>query len=98
MYLRASLNAAILEMVRDSKQPGVVSSIWPDEEDSTVRNELWDKLQARLSNQREQRLSYLLYHCGLEPSEIVRCCPQEWSDVYEVARLRRSILERLMKD
>ena len=97
VYLRASLNGAILETLRVSKWPGAVSSPWPDGEDRLDRGELWDRLQARLSNRREQRLAYLLYHCGLEPAEIVRCCPQEWSDVHEVARLRRIILERLMK-
>ncbi len=89
VFLRVSLNGAILETLRDSKRP--------DGEDRLDRGELWDRLQARLSNRREQRLAYLLYHCGLEPAEIVRCCPQEWSDVHEVARLRRIILERLMK-
>ena len=97
IFLRVSLNGAILETLRDSKRPGAVSSPWPDGEDRLDRGELWDRLQARLSNRREQRLAYLLYHCGLEPAEIVRCCPQEWSDVHEVARLRRIILERLMK-
>jgi hypothetical protein len=97
LYLRASLNGAILETLRDSKRPGVVSSPYRDVEDRTARNELWDWLQALLPNQREQRLAYLLYHCGLEPVEIVHYCPQEWSDVHEVARLRRSIFVRLMK-
>jgi len=97
MYLRASLNGAILETLRVSRRPGAVSSPWSDGEDRTDRSELWDRLQARLSNQREQRLAYLLYHCGLEPAEIVRCCSREWSDIHEVARLRRIILERLMK-
>jgi hypothetical protein len=97
MYLRASLNGAILETLRDSKRPGAISSIWPDGEDRTVRSELWDRLQARLPNRREQRLAYLLYSCGLEPAEIVRGSPQEWSDVQEVARLRRIILARLMR-
>jgi hypothetical protein len=97
VYLRASLNGAILETLRDSKRPGAVSSIWPDGGGRTVRSELWERLQARLPNRREQRLAYLLYSCGLEPAEIVRCSPQEWSDVQEVARLRRSILARLMQ-
>ena len=97
IFLRVSLNGVILETLRDSKQPGVVSSLWPDGEDRSVRSELWDKLQARLPNWREQRLAYLLYHCGLEPAEIVRGSPQEWSNVQEVVRLRRSILERLMR-
>ena len=58
--------------------------------------ELWEILQTMLPGQREQRLASLLYHCGLKPREIVRFCPQEWSDVQEIYHLRRSILERLM--
>jgi hypothetical protein len=48
-----------------------------------------------LPNERERRLVYLLYHCGLKPREIVRFCPQEWSEVQEIYRLRRNIIERL---
>ncbi len=97
LYLRASLNGAILEMLRTSRRPGAVSSPWPYVEDCPDRSEVWDQLQTRLSDQREQRLAYLLYHCGLKPAEIVCCCPQEWSDVHEVTRLRRIILERFMQ-
>jgi hypothetical protein len=97
VYLRVSLNGAILETLRVSKRPAAVSSIWPDGEDRLDRGELWDKLQARLPNRREQRLAYLLYHCGLEPAEIVRYCPQEWGNVQEVIRLRRTIFMQLMK-
>jgi hypothetical protein len=96
VFLRASLNGAILETLRISVLQGAESSPWPDGEDSPDRSEVCDRLLARLSNRREQRLAYLLYHCGLEPTEIVRYYPQEWSDVQEVARLRRSIVERLM--
>ena len=98
LYLRASLNGAILEMLRTSRRPGAVSSPWPYVEDCPDRSEVWDQLQAKLSNPREQRLAYLLYHCGLEPAEIVRGSSQEWSDVHEVVRLRRSILARLMRE
>jgi len=97
VYLRASLNGAILDALRVSSGPRGVSSSRPDVEEHLDSNEVWDRLQALLSSERERRLAYLLYHCGLEPVEIVRCCPEEWSDVHEVARLRRSILARLMK-
>lgn len=97
VYLRASLNGAILETLRVCSRPGAVSSPWPDGEECPERSVVWGRLQARLSNERERRLAYLLYHCGLEPAEIVRACPQEWSDVREVARLRRSILMQLMQ-
>ena len=97
VYLRASLNGAILETLRVSARPRAVSSPWPDVEDHPNRSEVWSWVQARLSSEHERRLAYLLYHCGLEPAEIVRYCPQEWSDVREVARLRRIILKRLTK-
>jgi hypothetical protein len=94
--LRASLYGAILEAVRVSSTPRVVSSLRPDVKDHSNSGELWDRLEALLPNRREQRLGYLLYHCGLGPPEIVRFCPQEWSDVQEIYCLRRSILERLL--
>jgi hypothetical protein len=97
VYLRASLNGAIQETLRVSQRPGAVSSSWPDGEGCPERGVAWCRLQAELSNQRERRLAYLLYHCGLEPGEVVRACPQEWSDVHEVARLRRIILVQLMQ-
>jgi hypothetical protein len=97
LYLRASLNGAILDALRVSSGPRGVSSSRPDVEEHLDSNEAWDRLQALLSNERERRLAYLLYHCGLEPAEIVRYCPQEWSDVHEVARLRGSIFVHLMK-
>jgi hypothetical protein len=97
VYLRASLNGAILETLRLSERPGAVSNPGPDVEEHLDSNEVWDRLQARFSNPRERRLGYLLFHCGLNLEEIVRCCPQEWSDVHEVARLRRSILVQLMR-
>jgi hypothetical protein len=97
VFLRVSLNGAILDALRVSSRPGAVSSLWPEGKDRPDRSEFWDWLQALLSGEREQRLSYLLYHCGLETSEIVRSSPQGWSDVHEVARLRNIILARLMQ-
>ena len=63
-----------------------------------MASEIWAKLQTMLDDQREQRLAYLLYHCGLSPREIVRFYPQEWSDVLEIHGLRRAILERLLRN
>ena len=99
VYLRASLNGVILEALRISACPEAVSQRLSGEryvEGHPKSREVWDWLQARLSSERERRLAYLLYHCGLGPGEIVRCYPQEWSDVHEMARLRRIILAELM--
>src|SRR5258708_5799269 len=103
VYLRASLKGKTLDSWRAYPQQRAVRFPWPGApgepyfEDRTTSLKLWEILQKVLPSEREQRLAYLLYHCGLEPAEIVRYCPQEWSDVHEVARLRRSILARLMK-
>jgi hypothetical protein len=96
MYLLACLNGVILETLRVSRRPGTVLHPWSDAEDHPDRNAVWDKLQALLSNECERRLAYLLYHCGLKPAEIVSNSPQEWSDVHEIACLRRIIFVRLM--
>jgi hypothetical protein len=96
VYLRASLCGAILEGLRVARREGVASS-FPEREAPSESGVVWDNLQAALSNERERRLAYLLYHCGLSPTEIVRCYPQEWSDVHEVTHLRRRILARLMQ-
>ncbi len=97
VYLRASLNGAILETLRVSSQPEALSQRILGERDlegHLESHEVWDRFAARLVSERERRLAYLLYHCGLQPAEIVRGSPQEWSDVHEVVRLRRIILER----
>lgn len=57
--------------------------------------EVWQMLHTLLPDTREQRLAYLLYNCGLRPREIVQLCPQEWSDVQEIYRLRCSIIEHM---
>jgi hypothetical protein len=54
LYLRASLNGAILETLRVSERTGAVSSLWPDEEDCPDRSKVWDRLQARLASERER--------------------------------------------
>jgi hypothetical protein len=103
-YLRASLNGAILDTLRAYLRPRETSLPEPGEpgepsvEDSFESSEVWEILQTLLPDRREKRIAYLLFHCGLKPREIVRFCPQEWSDVQEVYRLRCSIMERLLRN
>jgi integrase len=102
VYLRASLQGAILDTLRTLSTPGAVSRPVPDQvgepgvEDPIDSNEFWEALQTQLLSAREQRLVYLLYHCGLRPREILRGLPQEWSDVQEIYCLRRKIVGRLL--
>jgi hypothetical protein len=98
-YLHASLNGAILDTLRTYARPEEVTL--PDlgepyMEDTTDSSEVWETLQTILSNEREQRLAYLLFHCDLKPREIIHFCQEEWSDVREIYRLRRNIMDRLL--
>ena len=103
-YLRASLNGVILDTLRAYARPREVMLPETGEagelqaEDTTDSSEVWEVLQTMLPNKREQRLAYLLFHCGLKSREIVRFCPQEFSDIQEIYRMRRSIMERLLRN
>ena len=103
-YLRVSLNSAILDTLRVNarrREVALPESDFPGEpivEDSTDGSELWEMLKEMLHEGREQRLAYLLYHCGLKPREIVHYCPREFSDVCEIYRMRRNIIERLRRN
>ena len=65
-------------------------------EDTTNKSDVWEVLQMMLSDEREKRLAFLLFHGGLKPGEIIRFCPQEWDDVREIYRLRRNIMRLLL--
>jgi hypothetical protein len=103
VYLRASLHGAILDTLRTLSWPREVlrpvlgqSGELRVEDQHIDGNEIWETLQTLLPSERERRLAYLLYHCGMGPQEIVHCCSQEWSDVQEIYRVRRTIVERLL--
>ena len=103
-YLRLSLNAVIVDTLRayartrevPLPEPGGTGE--PYVEDVTTSAEVWEILQKMLPEEREQRLAYLLFHCGLKAREFVRFCSQEFSDVREIYRLRRCIIERLLRN
>jgi hypothetical protein len=103
-YLRASLHGAILDTLRAYARPREISRPVPGEpgephiEDVTCSREVWDSLKTVLSNPREVRLAYWLFYCGLKPREIMHFCPQEFDDVREVYCLRRTIMERVLRN
>jgi hypothetical protein len=103
-YLKASLNGAILDTLRTYSRPEVPlpepGAWYPMEltsEDSTFEQDLWDIIKNLLPAPREQRVAYLLFYCGLKPREIVHFCQDEFPEVREVHRLRRNIVERLLR-
>ncbi|WP_141727722.1 hypothetical protein [Thermogemmatispora onikobensis] len=102
-YLRASLNGAIMDTLRMYARPREASLSMPGyegvsvSEDGDDSGELWETLKSLLPQRRERYLAYLLFHCGLKPREVVRYCSQEFHSVQEVYRLRRNIVERLLR-
>jgi hypothetical protein len=71
LYLRASLHGAILDTLRTYSRPREVTlpesgeAGEPHVEDQTDCKEVWKILHTILPGDREKRLAYLLYHCGL---------------------------------
>ncbi len=94
-YLAANLNGQILDALRSVKSPDKISITQEregHEKDGAEAQKLWERLQALLSNQRERRLGYLLFHCGFKPMEIVQAYPQEFIDLSEIRQVRLTIM------
>lgn len=103
-YLRASLNGIIIDTLRAYSRPREMSLPEIDApgepfvEELNDGNELWEVIQSQLTDERQQRVAYLIFHCGLKPREIIQFCSREFSNIQEIYRLRRSIFERLQRN
>ena len=103
-YLQTCLNGAVIDTLRanslskeiplqEPNEPGELQS-----EDNFESNDVWDNLKKVIPNGKEQRLAYLLFHCGLKPRQILLFCPQEFSDLHEIYRLRSNLMNRLARN
>jgi hypothetical protein len=103
-YLRLCLNSVIIDTLRAyaRKQlqplPEPDSPDDPGAEDSYHESEWWSVIESVLADQRERRVIYLLYHCGLKAKEIMLRCPGEFANEHEIYRLRRNGLDRLKRN
>jgi hypothetical protein len=103
-YLRASLHGAILDTLRAYSRPQEVPLPEPGEpgepltKDQNDSPELWEVILSLIPNKRQQRVAYLLFHCHLKPREIIQFCPEEFSNIQEIYRLRRTVVERLLRN
>ena len=105
-YLHATLNGMMLDTVRfhlrlrsrelPLPEPGCSSE--PLTGTHLDSQGIWESIQSLLPDEREKRLAYLLYHCGLKPRDIVRRCSPEFPDVQEIYRLSHNIVERLRRN
>ena len=105
-YLRATLNGILIDTVRlhlrlqsrEVSLPEPNSSKEPVAEEPVESENIWKSIESLLSGDREKRIMYLLYCCGLKPREIVIRCSKEFDDVKEIYRLNHNIVERLRRN
>jgi DNA-directed RNA polymerase specialized sigma24 family protein len=104
-YLHATLNGTIIDHLRTQRSAREVPLPEVDSPDEPVSmdelahdSEMWRSVQSLLTDERERRVMYLLYYCGLKPREIVERCPREFQDAKEIYRLNHNILDRLRRN
>jgi hypothetical protein len=103
-YLRMCLHCSIMDTLRayaHARLEALPEEGHPNEprvEDAYNESELWETICSLLTNQRERRVAYLHFHCNLKPREIIRYCSSEFSSEEEIYRLKRNIMERLMRN
>ena len=101
-YLRASLNGVILDALRARARLDVIPSLDPVETEELGKKVhegdqlYWKSIFKLLPSEREQRAAYLLFSYGLQPSDIVRLYAREFNSLQEIARVRHTIIERLL--
>src|SRR5450755_32736 len=105
-YLHLCLNCAIMDALRAYSRPkeeplpdyGQFDTDEPAVEDSYQGSELWEIIEALLPGEKEKRVAFLHFHCNLKPREIIRYCPGEFSNEDEIYRLKRNIMERVLRN
>lgn len=105
-YLHLCLNCAIMDTLRAYSRPKEEpipdymqgNFEGPGIEDRYHEEELWEVIESLLTGGKERRLAYLLFYCNLKPREIVRYCATEFSSEEEIYRLKRNIMERILRN
>jgi hypothetical protein len=105
-YLHMCLNCTIMDTLRAYSRPkeepipdyGCSNVNEPSTEDYYHEGELWEIIRGILPGEKEKRIAYLHFHCNLKPREIIRYCPGEFSSEDEIYRLKRNIMERIMRN
>ncbi len=100
-FMRASLNCVVIDTLRgQAKELPIPESGFdePAAPDPDNGNERWEIIKSMLPNEREQRLAELLFFCNLKPRQIVQFRPEEFSDTKEIFRMKRNIMDRLLRN
>jgi hypothetical protein len=97
-YVRACLNGVILDTLRAHTYATAIPLPEPAEAGKAEEDAqaYWERIRGMLPTEREQRVAYLLFHCGLQPEDIVHLYPQELGDWQDICRVRRTVIGRLL--
>jgi hypothetical protein len=103
-YLRLCLHCAVMDTLRAfartniEQMPENGHPAEPQTEDKYHESELWQTIRDLLPSEKERRVAFLHFHCNLKPREIIRFCPGEFQNEEEIYRLKRNIMERIMRN
>lgn len=105
-YLHLCLNCAIMDTLRAYSRPKEEpipdymqgNFEGPGVEDRYHEEELWEVIESLMTGEKEKRLAYLLFYCNLKPREVVRYCATEFRSEEEIYRLKRNIMERILRN
>ena len=91
--LQVSLAGVLLDMSRAHTRP-----VELQQGEDLVGRQLWERIQQLFPDVHDQRLAFLLFHCNLSPSDMLRYAPQEFRDKQEICHLRCIMLDRILQD
>ncbi|HEV2581438.1 MAG TPA: hypothetical protein VGT44_11365 [Ktedonobacteraceae bacterium] len=105
-YLKLTLGAAVSDTLRSHArpverlpEPGMGFPEEPAAEDDTDDGRgLWEVINSLLPTKRQKQVAYLIIHCGLKPREIMQLFPGHFSNVKEIYKTYRNVLELLERN
>ncbi len=103
-FLHSSLNGVILDSQRANIRSKALSLQIPGQagelhvQDPFEGNDAWDSFKKVIPNGNEQKLAFLLWHCGLKPKEIKQSFPQEFSDEHDINHLRSRMMNQVARN
>jgi hypothetical protein len=101
LSLSLCLNSAILDALRASSPSDEILiprklEAAESQAKNSKQSDVWEMLGTLLPDKREQRLAFLLFHCGLGPTEIVLTYPHEFPDMEEISSLRCRLMQQVL--
>lgn len=102
--LQVCLNGVLLDSQRRqlrSKAIPVLDSVQTGDlrhEDNIESNDVWDTFKKTIPNDKEQRLAFLFFHCGLNPRQVRGLYQQEYGDLETLNHLRTSLINSVIRN